>query len=182
MFHTYGIKAVTWPIAHASLVGLETQQQKLGPYTNGFFWGTHFTRYGTPHTLPPPNKLSVLFHKISLFFCRIGLGKGQESSSFATSGHNWASSCLFAPPPPAFLPLNFLCKMMSMGTHTQETPKIVSQVRNPNYGWGTMEWNECNILKQHEKYITLKSLNITTWCILKKIKNYGSKSKSERSL
>ncbi len=99
MFHTYGIKAVTWPIAHASLVGLETQQQKLGPYTNGFFWGTHFTRYGTPHTLPPPNKLSGLFHKISLFFCRIGLGKGQESSSFATSGHNWASSCLFAPPP-----------------------------------------------------------------------------------
>ncbi len=68
MFHTYAIKAVTWPIAHACLVGLKTQQQKLGPYTNGLFWGTHFTCHGTPHTPPPPHKLSGLFRKISLFF------------------------------------------------------------------------------------------------------------------
>jgi hypothetical protein len=74
MFHTYGIKAVTWPIAHACVVGLKTQQQKLGPYTNGFFfWGgrdlLHWPWY--PYTLPP-NKSSGLFHKISLF-CFVAL-------------------------------------------------------------------------------------------------------------
>ncbi len=73
-FTPYGIKAVTWPIAHASLVGLKTQQQKLGPYTNGLFWGDLLHSSWYPHTLPP-NKSAGLFHKISLFFVALILEK-----------------------------------------------------------------------------------------------------------
>jgi hypothetical protein len=67
-----------------------------------FFGGpTSLAIVSTPHTLPPPNKLSGLFPQNLTFFCHIGLGKGQESSSFATSGHNQASSCLLHPAPPS---------------------------------------------------------------------------------
>jgi hypothetical protein len=159
-FTPYGIKAVTWPIAHASLVGLETQQQKLGPYRNGLFWGDLLHSSWYPHTLPP-NKSSGPFHKISLFFVALVLEKVKKARPLQQVVTIEPRHVYYYPPPPtppAFLPLKVSLQDDVNGdpyTRNSQNSKPGEKPKLPLRSNG-MEWNECNILKQHEKYITFQ--------------------------